>query len=94
MQLCEKTKVSRIPHGEINFKSADGSPREISGYIRFDLTLGRKTMPMEALILPTLGPDAKAFGEKLDETAQTFSFIDSDLTSSFPQQILLGSDNA
>ena len=30
---------------------------EISGFIRFDLTLGRNSLHVEALVLPTLGPD-------------------------------------
>lgn len=34
-----------------------GSPPEILGCIRFESTLGDITLPVEALILPNLGPD-------------------------------------
>lgn len=55
----EKAKISSIPHGAISLKSADISPLEISGYIRFDLTLGSKFLPVEPLEIPfpALGPD-------------------------------------
>ena len=52
------------------------------GYVRFVLKLGTKSLPVEALVLPHLGPDAmlidnsiiKAFGVKLDWAAERLSF--------------------
>ena len=69
-------------------RSADGTPLKILGYIRFALKLGNKYLPVEALVLPHLGPDAmlidssimKAFGAKLDWAAERLSFKDSDIT--------------
>ena len=46
----------KIP-GAINLSSADGSPLENLGYVRFQLTLGDITLAVEALVLPSLGPD-------------------------------------
>ena len=45
------------PAGAIQLNSADGSALEILGYLRFNLTLGEITLPVEALVLPNLGPD-------------------------------------
>ena len=49
--------VRQVPAGAIQLNSADGSALEILGYIRFNLTLGEITLPVEALVLPNLGPD-------------------------------------
>ena len=46
-----------VPAGAIQLNSADGSALEILGYIRFNLTLGEITLPVEAFVLPNLGPD-------------------------------------
>ena len=74
-----------IPPGAISLRSADGSPLQILGYIRFTLKLGNKTLPVEALVLPHLGPDImlldnsimKSFGAKLDWLTECLSFQDS-----------------
>ena len=74
-----------IPPGAISLRSADGSPLQILGYIRFTLKLGNKSLPVEALVLPHLGPDImlldnsimKSFGAKLDWSTECLSFQDS-----------------
>ena len=74
--------VRPVPPEAINLRSADGSVLEVLGCIRFDLTLGRTTLPIEALVLPHLGPDKVssensimgAFGAVLDWSAETLTF--------------------
>ena len=74
-----------IPPGAISLRSADGSPLQILGYIRFTLKLGNKSLPVEGLVLPHLGPDIilldnsimKSFGAKLDWLTECLSFQDS-----------------
>ena len=74
-----------IPPGAISLRSADGSPLQILGYVRFTLKLGNKSLPVEALVLPHLGPDVmlldnsimKSFGAKLDWSTECLSFQDS-----------------
>ena len=80
-------EISPVPPGAINLRSADGSALKIKGYIRFELTLGELTLPVEALVLPTLGPDNMlldnsimgAFGGVLDWQAEELSFKTSSL---------------
>ena len=74
-----------IPPGAISLRGVDGSPLQILGYIRFTLKLGNKSLPVEALVLPHLGPDImlldnsimKSFGAKLDWLTECLSFQDS-----------------
>ena len=74
-----------VPPGAIQLNSADGSALEILGYIRFNLTLGDITLPVEALVLPNLGPDKmlldnsimNAFGAVLDWCGEQLSFKNS-----------------
>ena len=81
-------RISTIPPNAISLHSADGTPLEISGCIGFTLKLGNKYLPVEALVLPHLGPDAmlidniimKAFRAKLDWAAERLSFQDSNVT--------------
>ena len=76
------------PPGAISLRNTDGSPLEILGYDRFVLTLGNKSLQVEALVLLQLGPDAmlidnstmKAFGAKLIWAAERLSSKDSDIT--------------
>ena len=64
-------------------------PLEIPGYISFTLKLGNKSLPVEAFVLPHLGPDAmlidksimKSFCAKLEWAAERFSFQDSNVTT-------------
>ena len=71
-----------MPPGAINLSSADGSPLKILGYVRFQLTLGDITLPVEALVLPSLGADIMllddtimgAFGGVLDWSTEQLSF--------------------
>ena len=77
-----------VPPGVINLRSADNSPLKIKGYTRFKLTLGDITLPVEALVLPSLGPDNMlldnsimgAFGGVLDWQAEELSFKKSNHT--------------
>ena len=77
-----------IPPGAISLRSADGSPLQILGYVCFTLKLGNKSLPVEALVLPHLGPDVmlldnsimKSFEAKLDSASECRSFQDSTQT--------------
>ena len=81
-------RVFPIPPGAISLRSPDGTPLKILRYIRFALKLGNKYLPVEALVLFHLGPDAmlidnsimKAFEAKLDWAAERLSFKDSNIT--------------
>ena len=81
-------RVFPITPGAISLHSADGTPLKILGCIRFILKLGNKSLPVEALVLPHLGPDAmlidnsimKAFGAKLDWAAERLSLKGSNIT--------------
>ena len=74
-----------VPPGAISPRSADGSPLKIVGCVRFTLKLGNKSLPVEALVLPHLGPDVmlldnsimNSFGAILNWTAECLSFQDS-----------------
>ena len=85
MKSEDKNAFFPIPPGAISLRSADGSPLQILGYIRFTLKLGNKSLPVEALVLPHLGPDImlldnsimKSFGAKLDWLTECLSFQDS-----------------
>ena len=67
------SRIFPIPPSAISLHSADETLKSL-GCIRFTLKLGNKYFPVEALVLPHLGPDAmlidnsimKAFGSKLD----------------------------
>lgn len=79
------TEMFGVPQGAINLSSADGSPLKILGYVRFQLTLGDITLPVDALVLPSLGPDIMlldntimgAFGAILDWSNEQLSFKNS-----------------
>ena len=81
-QTLKNTVILPVPPGAINLRSADGSPLKLKGYARFDLTLGEITLPVEALVLPSLGPDKMlldnsimgAFGAVLDWQAEQLTF--------------------
>ena len=81
-------RVFPIPPGAISLHSADGTPLKSLGYIRFALELGNEYLPVEALVLLHLVPDAmlignsimKAYGAKLDWAAERFSFKYSNIT--------------
>ena len=70
----QHNRVFSIPPGAISLRNADGTPLEILGCTGFELELGNNFLPMEAIVLPHLEPDAmlidngimKAFGAKLD----------------------------
>ena len=79
-----------VPIGAISLRSADDSPLNILGYTRFVLTLGDKSLPVEALVIPHSGSDAmltdnsimKAFDVKLEWAAEKRSFRDNNITIS------------
>ena len=81
-------RIFPVPPGAILLRSADGSPLKILGCVRFTLKLGNKSLPVEALVLPHLGPDVmlldnsimKKIGAKLDWTTECLSFQDSKYT--------------
>ena len=81
-------RVIPLPPGAMSLCSADGTPLKILGYIRLALKLDSKYLPVEALVLPHLGPDAmlldnsimKAFGAKLDWAAERLSFQNNNIT--------------
>ena len=84
-------RVFPIPPGAISLRSADGTPLKILGHIRFTLKLGNKSLPVEALVVSHLGPDAisidnsimkKAFGAKLDWVAERLSIKNINITIS------------
>ena len=82
------SRVLPIPPGALLLRSADGSPLKMLGCIRFANNLGNKSLPVEDLVLPHLGPDAmlidnsitKAFVAKLDWAVERLSFEDSGIT--------------
>ena len=81
-------RIFSIPPNAISLHSADGTPLKILGCVHFTLILGNESLPVVALVLPHLGPDAmlidnsvmKAFGAKLDWAAERLSFQDSNIT--------------
>ena len=82
------SQIFAVPPGAINLSSADGSPLKTLGYARFHLTLGDITLPVEALVLPSLGQAIillddtimGAFGGVLDWSTQQLSFKPSQVT--------------
>ena len=77
-----------IPPGVISLHSADCLRLEILGCVCFTLKLGNKSLPVEALVLPHLGPDVllidnsimKSFCAKLFWAAERLPFQDSNVT--------------
>ena len=77
-----------MPLGAINLISANCSPLENLGYVRFQLTLGDITLPVEAHVLPSLMPDTMlldittmgAFGVVLEWSTEQLSFKTSQVT--------------
>ena len=76
------TEIFAVPTGAINLSSADGSHLKNLGYVRFELSLGDITLPVEAFVLPSLGPDImlldnsimNTFGGVLDWSTEQWSF--------------------
>lgn len=72
------TKIQSIPPGTISLNSADSSPLKALRLTLPNLTLGDKTLPVEALVLFHLGPDCmllenlimSAFGAIMDWSAE------------------------
>ena len=87
-EKLRNNRVLPISPGAITLRSADETPLKILGCIRFALELGNKSLLVEALVLPHLGPDAmliddsimKTLGAKLDWAAERLSFKDSNIT--------------
>ena len=82
------TQSFAVPPGAVNLSSADGSPLKILGPARVQLTLGDITIPVEALVSPSLGPGIMllyntimgTFGGVLDWSTEQLSFITSQVT--------------
>ena len=88
LPTMKDTQIFLVLPGAINLSSADGSPLTMLEYVRFQLTLGDITLPAEALVLPSLGPDIMlldnttmgAFGGVLDWGIEQLSFQTSQVT--------------
>lgn len=78
----KNTEILAVPPNAINLRSVDESPVDILGYVRFKLTFGDITLPVEALVLP---PDKMlldnsvmgAFGASLDWNTEELPFTKS-----------------
>lgn len=53
----KQAEILPVPPGAINPRSTNGLLVKITGYTRFDGTLGDITLPVEELVLPSFGPD-------------------------------------
>ena len=88
-EKLRQKRIFPVPPGAISLLSADGSPLEILGCVRFTLKFGNKSLPVETLVLPHLGPNVmltdniimKSFGAKPDWTTERLSFQDSNNTT-------------
>ena len=56
-EKLRQKRIFPVPPGAISLRSADGLPLEILGCVRFTLKVGNTSLPVEALVLPHLGPD-------------------------------------
>ena len=89
-EKLQQKRIFPVPSGAISLHSADGSPLEILGCVRFTLKMENKALPVEAFVLPHLGPDVmlidssimKSFGAKLDWTTERLFFQNSSKTIS------------
>lgn len=78
-----------VSPGAISLRSADGSPLSIEIYIRFMLTIGETTLPVEAFVLPSLSTGKLlldnsimgALGAIFDWHTETMSFRDNNTTT-------------
>ena len=93
--------IKPVPSGSLDLRSADGSPIKVVGFIRFNLTLGKKTLPVEAFVLRDLGPDNMlidnsvmgAFRGILDWETETLSFHNSDVSIKATHKRRVGQSN-
>ena len=75
--------IQPVPHAAVALRAANGSPLNIRGFVIFSLTLGTITHDVEALVVPSLGPDSllldnnvmSTVGAVLDWENQTLSFV-------------------
>ena len=85
--LC-KARVETVPPSCMSLSAANGSSLEILGFITLSLTLGDITHRIDALVIPSLGPDQilldndvmSLFGAILDWKNQRLTFSSSTVT--------------
>ena len=85
--LC-KARVETVPPSCMSLSAANGSSLEILGFIELSLTLGDITRRLDALVIPSLGPDQilldndvmSRFGAILDWRNQRLTFSSSTVT--------------
>lgn len=76
------TTLNPVPPSAVSLRAANGLPIHVLGFIAFPLTLGGITCTVNALVVPSLGPDSllldnnvmSEFGAVLDWDHQTLSF--------------------
>ena len=74
--------IQPVPPTAVAFRAANGSSLNVLGFVVFSLTLGTITHDVEALVVPSLGPDSilldnsvmSIFGAVLDWENQVSSF--------------------
>ena len=79
------TEKMVVPSGAINFSNADSSSSKYLAYVRFQLKLGDITLPVQALVLLSLGLHIMlldntimgAFGAVLDWSTEQLTFKNS-----------------
>ena len=87
--LC-KARVEAVPPSCMSLSAANGSSLEILGFIELSLTLGDITCRIDALVIPSLGPDQilldnyvmSRFGAILDWKNQRLTFSSTTVTIS------------
>ena len=50
--------IQSVPPTTVALRAANGSPLNVLGFVDFSLTLGTITYDVEALVVPSLGPDS------------------------------------
>ena len=50
--------IQPVPPTAVALRAANGSPLNVLGFVVFSLTLGTITHDVEALVVPSLGPDS------------------------------------
>ena len=77
--------VQPVPPDVLSLRAANGSPITILGFMTFELTLGDQTRKVDAVLVPTLGPDyvildnstMSNMGATLDWSNERLSFANS-----------------
>ena len=83
-----KAQIEPVPPSCMSLSAANGSPLEITGFISLSVTLGDITRRIDALVIPSLGPDQilldndvmSRFGAVLDWENQRLNFSSSNIS--------------